>query len=248
MFILSKLIGFLLNPLIWIGVSLLLAIAVPKRRVQLLWFGVVLMLVFSNPFIANWAMNLQESARVELDSTNTYRTGVLLTGMTAARIDKPGVHFESGADRFTESLSLYQSNIIDKIIITGGSGLIDDQDYSESPLLASLALKYGIPDTVILLETKSRNTFENALFTKPLIDSLEVNNCLIITSAFHMDRSLKCFKKVGINAIGYPTDFRASTLDFSIYSFVPSTGALGSWETLLHEWFGLAYYKLKGYI
>lgn len=192
-------------------------------------------------------MSLQEADPVALDSSNTNRVGILLTGMTCALIDKPGIHFESGADRFTETVALYKTNVIERIIITGGSGLIGNQEFTEAPLLADLAGKYGVPDSVLILETRSRNTYENALFTKPLLDSLEVEKCLIITSSFHMNRALKCFEKQGIESYGFPTDFRAAKLDFSIYSFVPSTSAIFCWETLLHEWFGMVYYRLRGF-
>lgn len=192
-------------------------------------------------------MAIQESDPVTLGKGNTYRTGVLLTGMTSGLIDKPGIHFESGADRFTETVALYHAGVIDHIIISGGSGLISDPKYSESPLLAELAVTYGVPDSVIYVESNSRNTYENALFSKQVLSDLGTDSCLIITSSFHMKRARHCFEKQGLTVATYPTDFRAEKFSLTIYNVVPSIGALATWDTLLHEWFGMVYYMLRGY-
>jgi uncharacterized SAM-binding protein YcdF (DUF218 family) len=248
MFLLSKLIGFLLNPLIWVVILLLLGLIVKKRLLLLIRAACLVLVVFTNPLLSNWVMHRLEAKPRTLEASNRYRVGVLLTGMTSGRISKPGVHFESGVDRFTQALLLYRLNIIDRIVISGGSGLLNDQGFSESPLLADLANNLGIPDSALIIESRSRNTYENALLTKPILDSLGVDSCLVITSAFHMTRSLRCFEKMGIKAQGYPADYRAGDLDLSMYSFVPSIGALSTWNTILHEWLGLTYYRSMDYI
>lgn len=189
-----------------------------------------------------------EQPSVKLSEEAHFEAGILLTGMTSALIDEPGVHFESGADRFTAAVALYHDQVIDKIVITGGSGLIDDEQYTESPLLAQLARRLQVPDSVLILEENSRNTFENAQFTQPILDSLGIKSSLLITSAFHMYRSERCFKGLEIPITTYPTDFRAGRIDLSIYNLIPSNSALSNWETILHEWFGIIYYQLRGYI
>lgn len=248
MFIFSKLVDLLLSPTAWIGLGLIGSFLFREKKNLILKITLTVFIVFSNPLLSNWFLQQLEHPPIQVIDTKQYDIGIVLTGMSSGRIDHPGMHFESGADRFTSAVELYHKGVIKKILFTGGSGLINDVNYSESPFLRQLALTYQVPDSCIIIETKSRNTYENAAFSKPIIDSLAVKHSLLITSAFHMKRSIRCFNQLNISVTPYPTDFRASKLDPSIYNIFPSTGALFAWDTILHEYFGLIYYKLKGYI
>ena len=111
-----------------------------------------------------------------------------------------------------------------------------------SVILAAIMLKIGGYGFRIILENQSRNTFENALYTKDLIGFAGDKPWLLVTSAFHMPRAFEIFKDRGIHVIPYPVDFRSRT---------PSTEFrwdLGSGaqqlNILLHEWIGLWVYRL----
>ena len=165
-----------------------------------------------------------------------------------ARQDKP--QFMRSADRLFQTLPLLGNKQIDKIIITGGSGSINYPEHKEASILKKYLLRSGYADSSIIIENESRNTRENALFTKHLMDSLHIqDSILFITSAFHLRRAMGCFNKAGINKIVlYPTDRYSGPrkLEFD-FMLIPDPGALNTSTLLIHEIMGWCIYKIKGY-
>jgi uncharacterized SAM-binding protein YcdF (DUF218 family) len=102
----------------------------------------------------------------------------------------------------------------------------------------------------MIYENQSRNTHENATMTKPLLQKINPSGkYLLITSAFHMRRSLGCFAHEGINVTPYSTDRYSGPWKFEFdYMFLPDAGTLFDWNTLFHEWFGCISYKFSGYM
>lgn len=245
MFIIAKLIGLLLDPFIWIVLGLIWSLLDQQRRRRLLSFTILITFTFSSPLLSHWFMSRLETSEVKL--TKRYEVGVLLTGLTDPMITHTqAAQMSEAADRLTETVGLYHSGKINKIIITGGSGLISRAD-AEATELGKICLRLCVQPQDLIIEPKARNTYENATFSKSLLDSLGTQSCVLITSAFHMQRSLKCFRSVGLAPIPYPVDFRAASR-FSGYQVLPSISAIQTWKVILHEWFGLAYYSLAGYI
>ena len=109
----------------------------------------------------------------------------------------------------------------------------------------------GVPEASILLENETRNTAESAIEVKKLLDSLNIQakDCLLITSAFHMRRSLACYEHQGVALEPFTTDFyshpRVFYLDVLI---VPRLEAMNLWTKLIKEWVGFVAYKLAGYV
>ncbi|MDQ3108369.1 MAG: YdcF family protein, partial [Bacteroidota bacterium] len=110
--------------------------------------------------------------------------------------------------------------------------------------------KAGIPDSIMIYEIQSRNTHENALFTKPVLaKEVPGGRYLLVTSAFHMRRSLACFAKEGIRVTPYSVDRYSGPWKFEFdYMFLPTAETLGDWNILFHEWVGCISYKFSGYI
>ena len=102
---------------------------------------------------------------------------------------------------------------------------------------------------MILIENKSRNTHENAKFTAKLLKQHpELENNVLITSAFHMRRSQACFQKAGLNPAIFPADFYSSDRYYTPDELViPQEQALNEWSLLLHEIIGFLTYKFMGY-
>ena len=245
MFVLSKLLGYLLNPFVWVVLFILFAYLSGKRKRYWVKMAFYTLVLFSNPWIADHAIGLIEYPPTSIDDRK-FDVGIMLTGATNPYIDEPaGVHFESGADRFITVLKLYHSGIINQILITGGTGQLLT-DYKEAELLGSLARSMGVPDSALIIESNARNTYENAVYSKQIVDSLDIKNAVLITSAFHMYRSLACFEKQQLTVMPFPTDFRSAST--GMRSWVPTLEALGQWQTIFHEGFGLLYYWVRGYI
>jgi uncharacterized SAM-binding protein YcdF (DUF218 family) len=195
-------------------------------------------------------MRAWEVTTPDLKPTQKYEYAVVLGGMIwyDARQDKP--QFMRGADRLFQVLPLLKSGQIRKMILVGGSGSLVNTDEKESLILKNYLVKAGIPDSCIITESESRNTHENAFFSKKIIDSLAVrDSMLFVTSAFHLRRATGCFAKAGITKLVlYPTDRYSGPRKLELdYLLIPNPDALEQWGLLIHEVTGYLIYKIKGY-
>jgi uncharacterized SAM-binding protein YcdF (DUF218 family) len=251
-FILSKLLTVLIMPMSLIIIAFLLSFLIKKRRKQLQVLAISLLFFFSNPLISSLAMKWWEVPPIVIESiTKPYKIGVVLCGVTNPH-QKPDdrVHFNSGADRIIHAVQLYKMGKIKKILITGGSGSLLYPEDSESQDLYDFCMIAGVRKKDILLENKSRNTHENAMYSKKIIEREKVKEkVLLITSASHMRRSMACFAKEKIKLDPFTTDNSSAEFEFTPNRLIiPSDGSIGAWGTLFKEWLGMVAYKLMGYI
>jgi uncharacterized SAM-binding protein YcdF (DUF218 family) len=114
----------------------------------------------------------------------------------------------------------------------------------ESQVARSLLLGAGISPSRIVFEDRARNTCESAAATRDLVAPTARERWLLVTSAAHLPRAVACFRAADWNVIPYPTDFRSGPVMFS-YDVV---GNLDRLDMATHEWLGLVYYRLRGYI
>ncbi|MDJ0367080.1 YdcF family protein [Hymenobacter sp. H14-R3] len=252
-FLLSKLLDFILLPTVWL-VGLLLAawLARPDGRARQRWLGAALLvtLLGTSNALVNEALLAWEVPAVPLAAVAPADAAVLLTGVTIGdKSPHDRVYLSRGADRFTNALWLYRAGRVRRIIISGGSGAVLTTRGTEAGSLRTLLRLAGVPDAHILLDERSRNTHENALFTKELLaKNLDIKSLVLVTSAFHERRALGCFAKVGLHPQPFPADFRSTNRSWTPdYWLLPSANALSDWSTLLHELAGWVVYKVAGY-
>ncbi|GAA4438320.1 hypothetical protein GCM10023188_33600 [Pontibacter saemangeumensis] len=251
-FILSKTLHFLLMPLLWVLLLLLLAVflkSIKWRRVSLL-AGLAVLLLFTNPFLANEAWRAWEVNAVPISKVGQYDVAVILTGVTSYRADiSDRIHTSRGADRFLHPLHLYRLGKVDQFLISGGSGQVLTDRVPEAEQIEKVLLMAGVPEEDIVTEGNSRNTHENAVNTaRVLKQHPEWQEVLLVTSAFHMRRSEACFRKAGVDASSFSTDFYASEPRFTPdETFIPSVVAFANWHLLIHEIAGYVVYKILGY-
>lgn len=128
---------------------------------------------------------------------------------------------------------------------------------SEAENMATILELMGIPRKAMVLESRSLNTYENAVYTKEILDRRKIKKILLVTSAAHMPRSLAIFKKQGINAIPAPADIMISdreliksqfSLESRILSLFPHPGNLDQTTQALKEYFGTFIYRLRGWL
>ncbi len=202
----------------------------------------ILLLIYSNPWLANFIVG-----RMETPSTVTLpahvNTGVVLGGMLDT--SRPEIEFTESADRFIIGLLLLKQNSITRVVWSGGSGDILREDFVEAESLAETAQILGVPMDQMLLEVRSRNTYENARYTRELIQNTD--SIVLVTSAFHMTRAMACFEKQGFAVVPYPVDYRQSQLT-GWEAWMPSLDALQDWERINKETLGYVVYWLKGYL
>ena len=248
-FILSKIAFFFLAPFNWIlFLFIIWLITKNKKGKKILVSAIaIITIIFSNSYIHNEAELVWQVNKSGLAQGKQYDAGILLGGM--AGYDRYKVaHFSGAADRFIEANSLYHQGVIKKIIVSSGSASLLQNEPGEADFLYSELLKAGVPSKDILIENKSRNTFENATFSKRIIDSLHLKSpYVLISSASHLPRALQVFNKAGLDVVPYPCAFGATYKKYSWEDYIwPSLGVLLDWEGLIKEWVGVAAYKLTG--
>ncbi len=109
-----------------------------------------------------------------------------------------GIEFNAAADRYTEALRLAIAHPEAKILVSGGDGSFSGRYEGEAVAAERFFSSYGVPTDRIIKENESRNTWENVQKTKALLEKQGLNDCLLITSAFHMPRATALFEKAGL--------------------------------------------------
>ncbi|HTE30790.1 MAG TPA: YdcF family protein [Chryseolinea sp.] len=253
-FVLSKTIDFLAMPLTLIFLATLAGFMTKNQKLKqrLLLVALVIVFLFSNDFISNELMSAWEIKTIPYADMRPHTLGIVLTGSTVPML-KPDdrVYFARGADRVTHTVQLYKLGLIKKILISGGSGRLTDEDEPEANKFQKAMVMMGVAEQDIMIENETRNTYESAVAVKPMLDSLhfEARDCLLITSAFHMRRSLACYRKAGLDIEPFTTDFYSHPRVFYPDSLViPRLEALIIWQKLIKEWLGFVAYKAAGYI
>lgn len=253
-FFLSKTLSYLTMPIVIICVCFLVAFLSKRKswKKRLRNAGVVLLFLFSNDFIGNEVMLLWEVPPTPFaDLKKMYSYGIVLTGVGKSEMEPADrMYFGRGADRVTHTLQLYKLGFIQKVLISGGNGKLYEVTKQEADEMAEVLILMGVPKEDIVIENTSRNTRESALaVTKMLGSKVKPEDCILVTSSFHIRRSKACFEKLGWNVDVFSTDFFSHNRKYTPdVLFIPSAGTLLNWHILTREWTGIIAYKMMGYI
>ncbi|MFM8241376.1 MAG: YdcF family protein, partial [Crocinitomicaceae bacterium] len=179
-----------------------------------------------------------------------YDIGIVLSGMMEYNKDVERLSVRRGTDRIWQAITLYKKGKIKKILISGDSGYLVKDGLHEADQMKEVLLSWGIPNEDIIIENQSRNTHENAGFTKALIEKEYPNSSLLlITSALHMKRAKACFDKEGLKVNTFSTDhYSEENADFTLDNLIPSIDAFQLWDTFNKEWVGYVAYWVMGYL
>ena len=255
-FHLSKLLGGLLDPtrlsLLLLGTALLLCLIrrLPRLRRALAVVAVALLWVLSTGAVSSALSRVLESRHLRPpDLSRAPGAIVMLTGLTRHVSDSPSRYeLTESSDRFVETVRLARKYPRARVVLSGGiASLRRGEGEPESRVLARLARQLGVSGARLLVEDRSRNTHENAVETKRLLDEKRVRGrLLLVTSALHMPRSVACFERVGLKVTPWPVDYQ--TGGYNLGAFLPSTSGLQRSRVVLHELVGGLVYSLMGYI
>jgi len=175
--------------------------------------------------------------------------GIIVLG-GAIDPDMSAVHGETAlndsAERITVVAELARRYPAARILYSGGNGGLFSDGAMEADYASRLFESFGIARDRILLERNSRNTAENATFSKDLVQPKPGERWLLVTSGYHMPRAIGVFRKAGFPVEAYPVDWHIAGSG----SFMPSIGALaggfGGIDLAAHEYVGLLVYWLTG--
>jgi len=256
-FVLSKTLGIMLLPTNFLVGLLVLGAILSATRLarfgrKLLIVAIVLLLVCGYSPLGNLLMFTLESRFPAWDPSAGTPDGIIVLGgpidadLSTAH-GMPVVH--GSPDRIFAAVALARRYPNARIIYSGGSPNLISNDAREADFAAELFESFGIDRARLIMERASRNTYENAVFSKSLAQPKPGEHWLLVTSAFHMPRSMGLFRKAGFAVEAYPVDWRVGTSASDILSFTTIINeGLSRTDTAMREWMGLVAYRMSGRI
>jgi len=148
------------------------------------------------------------------------------------------------AERMTAFAGLARRYPRASLIFSGGNAGLTGKGSTEASLARRLLVDLGIPLNRVTFEDKSRNTRENALFTRRLIHLQPSDNWLLVTSAADIPRAVGSFRAIGWNVTPVPVDYHSRRSLWSMPGLIDGLREI-DWST--HEWVGLVYYYIRGW-
>lgn len=271
-FLLSKSLDAFLQPLTWalLGVAFAMLAGWARRREAVgrsarLWpkpgtrlrrgvdvvENVSLPLVFSlllvcslEPVSNMLVRSLEVDAPRTMRPDETYDAVILLGGLVEDRVDgHDSVAYNDNVERLHGTFEVLRENRARYAIVSGGSWA---DTTPEAETLAAELVRMGIAEERVLVEGKSRNTRENALFSAELVRARKLEKLLLVTSAFHMQRAQRCFEVVGLAVDTLPVDYKSYDPARFSGAWIPRSKSLYETSFALREIAGRVVYRLTG--
>ena len=249
----SKIVWALLSPatfiyfLLMLGIALLYFKKIDTAKVFLTTAGVLLSLVSILP-VGLWLASPLESRFPANPDLPDNIDGIILLGGAIDPLrsyiwNQP--EFGAAADRYTAFIELAKNYPEAELIFTGGAGTLLDQEYKEADVALYFLESMGIERSRLEMERDSRNTFENALNSKALMQPAIGENWILVTSAAHMPRSIGVFCQQDWPVLPYPVDHETTPgrpwrVKFDL------AGNLNTLNQHAREWAGLLAYFISG--
>ena len=253
-YILSKAINLLVDPLNLIALLLVLGFVIwPLWKSVGRFFVVSGLLVFfilaltPLPGLAIYYWERSYPSGVLPEKVD----GIIALGGSLGQASAPALGYvpiNENADRFLNFARLMEAYPNAKALYSGGTGRLDSQHLKEADAAKRLLEELGIETTRVLFETQSRNTFENARNSLEMARPQPGENWVLVTSAYHMPRSVKVFESVGWDVYPYPVDHRVEENDMRIWLPIRITPRFEWMRAVLRENLGIAVYKITGKI
>jgi uncharacterized SAM-binding protein YcdF (DUF218 family) len=156
------------------------------------------------------------------------------------------VALNEAAERLTEVAELARRYPDARIIFSGGSAAVLFEERPEAEFAIRLLEALGVAPGRIVAEDKSRNTIENALFSRDMAQPKPGERWLLVTSAYHLPRAMGVFRQAGFPVEAYPVDWRTRGAGDALRPFATLGDGLRRTDTAVREWVGLAAYWLSG--
>jgi len=257
--ILSKLLLTLLNPvgfaLALLACGLIFTFIWRKERLSAVFFvgGFTILFAFSLPITAHFLMRGLEGRyepRLEYGSASAV---VLLGGFTRGKVP-PRLYVETNmnANRAFGAMRVWRRGLVSKMVLTGGQlEWATDQVVSEAQTMFDLLSEhFGVDSADVIFESMSQNTMDNAKYTREALTAVGLGlDVILVTSAYHMPRSVAVFKKAGFSVtpapIGYFSDKKFSRKPIM---WLPGATPLFESSIALREYLGMVVYKALGWI
>ncbi len=252
-FYLSKILWFLANPGNILLIALIIGIVLLWTRWHrygrrlLVFCALAVLFVSTIPIGKSMIMTLENRFPGNQELPEKVDGIIVLGGVVNEVLTKSRgqISVGGGIARLIEFAALSKKYPDAKLVFSGGSGRLLSQDVKEAEVIEPLLVIMGIDKDRMIYENNARNTHENATLTKTLVKPRRQENWILITSAFHMPRSMGVFRKTGWKVIPYPVDYSYGA-DESLAPFFSLPNGFATLSSGLHEWLGLVFYRLTG--
>jgi uncharacterized SAM-binding protein YcdF (DUF218 family) len=253
-FVLAKVLWFLLQPSSLMLGAVIAGVALLRTKWQrtaraLMWGGLAALLIGGLSPLGDLLIRPLEGRfpRAEIDGAAIAGI-VVLGGAEDSRADD-GVQIASlneAAERYTEAVALARRLPQARVVFTGGSGMLIATGPQEADVAGRLFEALGVARERLALESKSRDTYENATLTARLVDPKPGERWLLVTSAWHMPRAMGAFRQAGFKVEPWPVDYRAARGfgALRLQSSVPE--GLRRIDFVVREYVGLVMYYATG--
>ena len=253
-FILSKTVGVLLQPTNFLIVLALAGVVLSLTRFaragrRIMIAAILLLALAAFSPLGNLLLYPLESRFPQWSDAQGAPDGIVVLGGSidpelSTAHGTPVV--DTSPDRIVAAAALARKYPNAKVVFSGGSPNLIDSDAREADYAAAVFESLGVDKARLIMERTSRNTYENALFSKQVAAPKPSEHWLLVTSAFHMPRAIGLFRKVGFDVEPYPVDWRVGR-GADVFSFTQySTDGLIRTDAAVREWIGLAAYWLAG--
>jgi uncharacterized SAM-binding protein YcdF (DUF218 family) len=254
MFLVSKLLSAITQPIFWLSLWWALSLFLLRwgsrwyrTALVMLWAGLALLAALGFTALPDALLRpLENRFQVPTPQEVTRHAGIIVLGGATGHSDLFLAHGQvpmgEAAERMSAPVGLMRQHPKLELVFSGGEGRLFATGTSEAELARTFYEEQGVEMTRVRLEGSSRNTRENAVQVAKLLGDKCRQPWLLVTSAWHMLRSIEEFEAVGCNITAYPVDFRTSDRwDWTDYSLANS---LVKWQTSIHEWLGIFVYRL----
>jgi uncharacterized SAM-binding protein YcdF (DUF218 family) len=149
--------------------------------------------------------------------------------------------------RCLRAVELYRKTGPCPVYVTGGKVKPDDLGPTLARLMRDYLVEQGIAPADIVMEEESRNTFENARFSSKLLRAAGIREIVLVTTASHLPRAVRCFEATGLQVIPAGCEYQAANFNWAVVTFLPSPDGAAGVHRAFHEWVGIGLYWLRGY-
>ncbi len=252
-FSLSKILWFLVNPGNVLLILLIIGVLLLWTRWRRLGRGLVAAVAAVGLFLAvvpvgSWMLGVLEDRFPPLNELPVRVDGIIVAGGVVDPVmtrDRGQTAINGAVERLFEMAKLAERYPRARMVFSGGSGSLLYPDEKEAPLVIPLLRQLGVDPGRVIFEDQSRNTAENAVFSRRLAKPKPGETWLLITSAFHMPRTVGSFRQAGWRVTPYPVDYHTRGERALPFRFNFNVG-VGLLNRALHEYLGLLFYWLNG--
>jgi uncharacterized SAM-binding protein YcdF (DUF218 family) len=211
--------------------------------------SIALLLIMGLTPMANWLILPLEMRFPVPDLTGRKVDGIIVLGGAVQErqtLAHGPIALNDAGERVVAMADLARRFPDARVIFTGGAGIYSNAPKPEGEVLKEQLGALGLAADRVIIESRSVNTWENAVLSKPLAQPRPGETWLLVTSAWHMPRSVGIFRKAGWTVTAYPVDFRTAGWQDQTRGFSSVSDGLRRTEVALREWLGLLVYRLTG--